>query len=62
VLLDFAVKLTLQPWACEQSDIARLREAGWSDVAIHDATLVVAYFAFVNRSAEGLGVELEKTE
>ncbi len=29
------------------------------DRAIHDACAIVAYFAFVNRIADGLGVELE---
>ncbi len=42
-----------------ETDIARLRSAGWSDRAILDLTLVVGYFAFVNRIADGLGVELE---
>jgi alkylhydroperoxidase family enzyme len=60
-LLDFAVKLTREPWACAETDITRLRSAGWSDRAILDLTLVVGYFAFVNRIAQGLGVELEHT-
>lgn len=58
-LLDFAVRLTREPWICAEADIARLREAGWSDPAILDLTLVVGYFAFVNRIAQGLGVQLE---
>jgi len=36
-----------------------LRAAGFDDAAIHDACAIVAYFAFVNRTADGLGVELE---
>jgi alkylhydroperoxidase family enzyme len=40
-------------------DVARLRAAGFDDRAIHDACAIVAYFAFVNRIADGLGVELE---
>jgi alkylhydroperoxidase family enzyme len=44
----------------EEADIARLRAAGWSDRAILDLTLVVAYFAFVNRLAQGLGVQVEQ--
>jgi uncharacterized peroxidase-related enzyme len=58
-LLEFAVKLTREPAASQKTDIEALQKAGWSDGAILDATLVVAYFAFVNRIAEGLGVELE---
>lgn len=59
-LLDFAVKLTREPWACTEADTVPLRQAGWSDRAILDLTLVVAYFAFVNRIADGLGVRLER--
>ena len=40
-------------------DITSLREAGLDDRAIHDACAIVSYFAFVNRIADGLGVELE---
>lgn len=58
-LLDFAVKLTREPASSSEADIAALRKAGWSDRAILDATLAVSYFAFVNRIAQGLGVELE---
>lgn len=60
-LLDFAVKLTREPWASADSDIAALRAAGWSDSAILDLTQVVAYFNFVNRLAQGLDVGLEVT-
>lgn len=43
----------------EEGDIETLRQAGFSDAAIHDVVAVVAYFNFVNRMAVGLGVELE---
>ena len=36
-----------------------LRRHGWSDAAILDMVQVAAYYAFVNRLADGLGVELE---
>jgi alkylhydroperoxidase family enzyme len=42
-------------------DIELLQKAGWSDRAILDLALVISYFAFVNRIAEGLGVELESS-
>ena len=58
-LLDYAVKLAREPWAMTSEDIARLRAAAWSDAAILDLNLVAAYYAFVNRLADGLGVELE---
>jgi alkylhydroperoxidase family enzyme len=42
-----------------RADIDRLRGAGFDDRAIHDACAVIGYFAFVNRIADGLGVEME---
>jgi uncharacterized peroxidase-related enzyme len=59
-LLEFAVQLTREPAASREGDIEALRKAGWSDSATLDATLVIAYFAFANRIAQGLGVELEE--
>ena len=58
-LFDYAVKLTREPWAMTADDIVALRAAGWSDAAILDLNLVASYYAFVNRLADGLGVELE---
>lgn len=61
-LVEFARKLTSEPGAMKATDVAVLRDAGLTDRAILDATLVVSYFNFVNRIAEGLGVELETGE
>ena len=58
-MLDYAAKLTRSPWAMERSDVEALRTAGFSDEAILDINQVAAYYAFVNRLADGLGVELE---
>ena len=58
-LLAYADVLTLTPWAVTAAHVRALREAGCDDRAIHDACAIVAYFAFVNRIADGLGVELE---
>lgn len=58
-MLDYALKLTREPWAIAADDVAALRAAGFDDRAIHDICAVTAYFAFVNRIADGLGVELE---
>ena len=56
-LLDYADKLTRTPGAMNEADLAPLRDAGLSDRDILDANLVVAYFAYVNRIAGGLGRE-----
>ena len=42
-----------------EADLAPLRAAGLSDRAILEANLVVAYFAYANRIADGLGITLE---
>ncbi len=59
-LLAFAEKVTRAPADVNESDIAGLREVGWSDVAIHDAVQVIAYFNYINRVANALGVEPEE--
>lgn len=42
-----------------EADIIALRELGMSDTMIHDATQVIAYFNYINRIADALGVEKE---
>lgn len=58
-MLDYAAKLTREPWSVEEADVATLRRLGFEDAAILDIAQVTAYYAFVNRLADGLGVELE---
>ena len=60
-MLDYAVKLTRRPGAMSRDDVDSLRTHDFDDRAIHDICAVTAYYAFVNRIAEGLGVELEET-
>lgn len=59
-LVDFALKLTRAPASMRKEDVEQLRTAGLSDRAILEAAHVASYFNFVNRLAEGLGVELEE--
>lgn len=58
-MLDYAAKLTREPWNMEEADVQALRDAGFSDVGILDIVQVAGYYAYVNRVADGLGVELE---
>lgn len=58
-MLEYARKLTAAPWSVSESDVEKLRRAGFSDAAILDICQVTAYYAYVNRLADGLGVELE---
>jgi len=59
-MLDYAVKLTKKPASVKKEDLDRLREFDLSDRDILDLNQVVAYFNYVNRIAEGLGIELEE--
>ena len=58
-MLSYVEKLTKEPWEMVEKDVIALREAGFSDGAILDINQVAGYYAFVNRLADGLGVELE---
>lgn len=58
-MLDYVVKLTREPWSMVETDVQTLQDAGFSDVGILDIVQVTGYYAYVNRLAGGLGVELE---
>lgn len=61
-MLDYAVKLTRSPGDMVAGDVSALRAQGFEDRSIHDICIITAYYAFVNRIADGLGVELEGAE
>jgi uncharacterized peroxidase-related enzyme len=50
-MLDFAVKLTAEPWLIEDADREALRRAGFSDRDIWDIGAVAAFFNMSNRMA-----------
>jgi len=50
-MLDFAVKLTAEPWAVEDDDRERLRRAGFSERDIWDIAAVAGFFNMSNRVA-----------
>jgi uncharacterized peroxidase-related enzyme len=50
-MLDFAVKLTREPWAIEDADRDALRRAGFSERDIFDIAAVAAFFNMSNRVA-----------
>ena len=51
VMLDFAAKLTAEPWLIEEEDRERLRRAGFSDRDIWDIAAVAGFFNMTNRVA-----------
>jgi uncharacterized peroxidase-related enzyme len=50
-MLDFAVKLTAEPWLIEEEDRAGLRRAGFGDRDIWDIAAVAGFFNMSNRVA-----------
>ena len=50
-MLDFAVKLTAEPWQVEDVDRQALRDAGFTDRDIWDIASVAAFFNMSNRMA-----------
>jgi uncharacterized peroxidase-related enzyme len=58
-MLSYARKLTTDIAGMGVGDVQKLRQLGFSDRQILEINLAAAYMNFVNRVAEGLGVELE---
>jgi uncharacterized peroxidase-related enzyme len=50
-MLDFAVKLTVEPWLIEDEDREGLRRAGFTDRDIWDIAAVAGFFNMSNRVA-----------
>ena len=58
-MLEYVEKLTLVPATITEADVQGLRGAGFDDRDILDICEVTAYYAYVNRIAVGLGVQIE---
>ena len=58
-MLEYVAKLTREPKQVRREDVERLRQVGFGDVDILAICEVTSYYAYVNRIANGLGVELE---
>lgn len=58
-MLVYAEKLTIDPGSMLAEDVEALRQVGFTDRDILDICEVTAYYAYVNRIADGLGVTLE---
>ena len=55
-MLDFAVRLTREPAQLRADDLDALRRVGFDDRAILQITLIAAWFNYINRVADALGV------
>jgi alkylhydroperoxidase family enzyme len=58
-MLSYVEKLTRTPGEMVEADVLALRDAGFTDRDILDICTTAAYYAYVNRIADGLGVQLE---
>jgi uncharacterized peroxidase-related enzyme len=56
VMVDYVVKLTKDATEVWKDDIARLRAVGFDDRGILQITLIAAWFNYINRVADSLGV------
>jgi uncharacterized peroxidase-related enzyme len=58
-MIDFALKLTRAPSTVEQADLEQLKRTGFSEEQVVDIVLITCTFNFMDRLADGLGVELD---
>ncbi len=58
-MLHFAERLTRTPGAMNSEDIDALHAVGFTDRDVLDIVEVIAYYAYANRIADGLGITLE---
>lgn len=59
-ILRYTEKLVKEPATITKTEINNLFDAGFTESGVHDIAQVVAYFSYVNRLADGLGIELEE--
>ncbi len=59
-MLEYAEFLTLSPSSVTQEHIQALHDVGWSDEEIIDIVHITALFNYMDRVADGLGVELNE--
>ncbi len=62
LLCNLAWDLTVTPSEIAETQVNQLKQEGFSDRAILDATLIISYFNFVNRVVMGLGVDTNPEE
>ena len=56
IMLDYVVKLTKDATQCSPRDREKLRASGFDDKGILQITLIAAWFNYINKVADALGV------
>lgn len=57
-MLEYAEKITVNPSQVDESDVQKLKQAGWSEAEILDIAALTSYRNFITRMADSLGVQL----
>jgi alkylhydroperoxidase family enzyme len=58
-MIDFALKLTREPSTVKPEDFESLKHHGFNEQQAMDIVLITCTFNFMDRLADGLGVELD---
>jgi uncharacterized peroxidase-related enzyme len=61
-MTEYAAALTREPGSVTEAHVEAMRAQGLSDAEILNVNMITAYFNFVNRIAEGLGVDFSAQE
>lgn len=56
-IFHYLKKLTLSPSKLIQSDVDKVKQAGWSDEALYQSILIGCLFNFYNRLLDGHGIK-----
>ena len=59
-LLGYAKKLTEAPFAMEDADLDAMREAGWDERGIYEATFLIGWFNFSGRLEAAAGLPMDQ--
>ncbi len=58
-MLEFVGKITLQQKDLRESDVQNMRQAGFDDLQLLEVVQLAAWFNYITRVADALGVEVE---
>ena len=61
-IVEYVEKLTVRPSEITEEDIQTLRKVGLSDHQVLSVVMITAMFPFMNRLADGLGVQIEDSK
>lgn len=59
-LLTYAKKLTEEPSMVEDSDVEALRDAGWDEQGVYEATALISLFNYSGRMEAASGLPLDE--